>query len=243
MAIYLVNQGQTYKRERTGGYVLVKSGLQNRGSSLIKEVHKGDFLIHNNGGRLSAISVVQEDCKSGDRPKDSKEGQNVNARNDNDQVIYTQYYEFTTPIYTSDLVGWAAQNYKTDSAFQKDGTIRNQYVCNLENSHAEYLLQMAIGLEIEAEVTTILQAALMKVQAASTAADSRVQNQKELSGAVSEEEAFDTDVVTVESVVLHKKYGAGIVNQIANEKIYVKFACGQRIFLFPEAFEKGWLVF
>ena len=222
MAIYLVNQGKTYKRERTGGYVLVESGLQNRGSSLMQEIHKGDFLIHNYGGRLSAISVVQEDCKSGDRQ------------------IYTRYYEFTTPINNTDLVEWVVQNYKQDSAFQADGKFRLRFICNLANSHAEYLLQMAIGLEIKAEVTSVLQAALMEVKAASSAAGthSDIHNLKDPLAAVSD---GDT-TVTEESAVLHKKYGEGTVIQIANDKIYVKFGCGQRIFKFPEAFEKKWLI-
>lgn len=64
MAIYLVNQGKTYQYERAGSYIwspkLNKAGNQNKGYSLMKTVRKGDFLIHNSGGKLSAISVVKE---------------------------------------------------------------------------------------------------------------------------------------------------------------------------------------
>ena len=54
MAIYLVNQGQTYKYEREGGYIwspkLNKAGQRNRGYDLMKEVRRGDYILHNSAG-------------------------------------------------------------------------------------------------------------------------------------------------------------------------------------------------
>ena len=54
MAIYLVNQSQTYRHERAGNYIwspkLDKAGHRNRGYELMKEVRKGDYIIHNSGG-------------------------------------------------------------------------------------------------------------------------------------------------------------------------------------------------
>lgn len=76
MAIFLVNQGQTYKYEREGGYIwspkLNKAGQRNRGYDLMKEVRRGDYILHNSGGKISAISVVKEDCKSGSQPRELK---------------------------------------------------------------------------------------------------------------------------------------------------------------------------
>ena len=67
MAIFLVNRGQTYKHERAGSYIwspkLNKAGQRNRGYDLMKEVRRGDYILHNSRGRIAAISVVQEDCK------------------------------------------------------------------------------------------------------------------------------------------------------------------------------------
>ena len=64
MAIFLVNQGQTYKFEREGGYIwspkLNKAGQRNRGYDLMKEVRRGDYILHNSGGKISASSVVRE---------------------------------------------------------------------------------------------------------------------------------------------------------------------------------------
>ena len=41
--------------------------------------------------------------------------------------------------------------------------------------------------------------------------------------------------------VFHKDYGEGVINKVTEEKVYVKFACGMRIFTYPEAFEKEYL--
>ena len=69
MAIYLVNQGKTYRYERQGSYIwspkLNKAGNRNKGYTLMRSVKKGDYIIHNSGGKLSAISVVTDGCKIG----------------------------------------------------------------------------------------------------------------------------------------------------------------------------------
>ena len=47
----------------------------------------------------------------------------------------------------------------------------------------------------------------------------------------------------VDSTVVHKKFGKGIVVKInKNEKfIYVRFALGEKKFIFPNAFQMGFL--
>ena len=247
MAIYLVNQGKTYKYERAGSYIwspkLNKAGRQNRGYSLMKEVRKGDFLIHNSGGKLSAISVVKEDCKSGGQPRELKDGQNEYDWDDDGWVIYTQYYDFTTPLINSDLTTWAVQNYKADSAFQVDGKLRLQYLCNLADSHADYLIKKALGFEKKQDVIGVLHAALKEVNptASVIAASAEAPKKEELPITVVEENTFDANSVTVTSVVYHKAYGEGVVKRITDGKIYVRFGEEQRIFQYPDAFEKGWL--
>lgn len=167
MAIYLVNQGKTYRYERASSYIwspkLNKAGNQNRGYSLMKSVRKGDFIIHNSGGRLSAISVVKEDCKSGGQPHELKVGQNEYDWDDDGWVVNTKYYDFDVPLLTADLVEWAIANYKDDSAFQVNGKLRLQYLCNLAKSHAEYLLHRAIGLQKDPDVLQVLKAALSQL--------------------------------------------------------------------------------
>ena len=55
------------------------------------------------------------------------------------------------------------------------------------------------------------------------------------------EKVFDTDSVTEQSTVYHNRFGRGTVTQIADGKIYVEFGGQQRIFQYPDAFDKGWL--
>ena len=55
------------------------------------------------------------------------------------------------------------------------------------------------------------------------------------------ESIFDVNSVVEQSIVFHNRFGKGTVTQIANGKIYIEFAGGQRIFQFPDAFDKGYL--
>ena len=52
---------------------------------------------------------------------------------------------------------------------------------------------------------------------------------------------FDESSITVGMTVIHKKFGEGKVQSIADKHIYVKFADGQKNFAFPNAFTGGFL--
>ena len=167
MAIFLVNQGQTYKYEREGGYIwspkLNKAGQRNRGYDMMKEVRRGDYILHNSGGRIAAISVVKEDCKSGRQPRELKTANSIYEWDDDGWVVYTKYYDFDNPILTSNLQEWAQENYTKDSAFQINGKLLLRYLCNLSISHAEYIIQMAIRLQEDERVIRVLRAALFSL--------------------------------------------------------------------------------
>lgn len=151
MAIYLVNQGKTYKYECAGGYLWApkvnKAGYQNKGYSLMQELRKGDYVIHNSGRMISAISVIQEGCKTAQQPNELKTGQKDYDWNDEGWIIKTNYFEFSNPISTGDLVEWARQNHREESAFQINGRLRLQYLCPLDPVHADYILDKAIKTE------------------------------------------------------------------------------------------------
>ena len=51
------------------------------------------------------------------------------------------------------------------------------------------------------------------------------------------------DSLTADSVVFHKKFGKGTVVKINNNEryIYIKFALGEKKFVFPDAFLMGFL--
>ena len=56
-----------------------------------------------------------------------------------------------------------------------------------------------------------------------------------------EEKHFVEGAVEEQSVVQHNRFGTGTVRKIEDGKIYVEFAGGQRIFQYPDCFEKGYL--
>ena len=106
---------------------------------------------------------MQEDCKSGGQPQELKDGQNTYDWDDDGWVVNTKYYDFDVPLLTADLVEWAIANYADDSAFQKNGKLRLQYLCNLAKPQAEYLLLRAIGLQQDPDLLKVLRSALLQL--------------------------------------------------------------------------------
>jgi len=58
---------------------------------------------------------------------------------------------------------------------------------------------------------------------------------------IQEKNSYEPNTVNEQSIVYHNRYGAGTVNKIENDSVYVEFNCGLRIFAYPDAFEKSWL--
>ena len=58
--------------------------------------------------------------------------------------------------------------------------------------------------------------------------------------AINEDEMI---TVGINTIVFHNLYGEGIVKKIIDNKLYVSFDGKQRIFIYPDAFEKGYLSF
>lgn len=53
---------------------------------------------------------------------------------------------------------------------------------------------------------------------------------------------FDIQLVTIGCAVHHKTFGDGVVVHIQENKIEVRFEQGQKKFIIPDSFEKGWLI-
>ena len=51
----------------------------------------------------------------------------------------------------------------------------------------------------------------------------------------------ETMTVGINSIVVHKLYGKGIIKKIVDNKLYISFDGQLRIFIYPDAFEKGYL--
>lgn len=74
MSVFYVYQGQTYTVERKGNYVwspqLNRSGGKNAGYTMMTQVQKGDFILHNENGKINSISIAQTDCYESNKPDD-----------------------------------------------------------------------------------------------------------------------------------------------------------------------------
>lgn len=164
MSVFYVYQGDTYKLERSGGYVwspkLNKNGHKNAGYSKMTEVKQGDFIIHNKAGKIMAVSIAKADCQEGDRP-DELEGKGTTGDWDVDgYYIPTEYYDLDKPVTVTDYKEWLKAHYDEDSAFTVAGTGKQQYMCSISDEHAIYLLENAIKLQSSKDAISKLKAAL-----------------------------------------------------------------------------------
>ena len=63
-------------------------------------------------------------------------------------------------------MAWAVKNYYDDCAFQKNGKLKLQYLCNLAKPQAQYLLQRAFERQTDEEVLDVIQSALIELDPA-----------------------------------------------------------------------------
>lgn len=167
MSIYLVNQGQTYKYERAGEYMwspkLDARGNRNAGYALMTSVKPGDFVIHNSGGKISAISVVVEGCYGASQPSELRSGQTAYDWSNDGYRVNTEYYDFDVPLKNSYIRAWAMDHPTADSCFDVNGRLKLRYLCNVAPSHAEYILKEALRLQRAADVREVICRALLSI--------------------------------------------------------------------------------
>ena len=158
--IYLVNQGKTWGQERAGGFLwspqLDKAGHQNAGYVLMQSVKKGDYILHNKGGMIAAISVAKENCYTAIQPEEVRDNSGEYNWDDNGFRIDTEYFDFSTPLLTAHLAQWAKLHYHKDSCFQIDGKLKLRYLCNIAEEDARHIINEALKTEKNASVKAIL---------------------------------------------------------------------------------------
>ena len=164
--IYLVNQGKTWVQERAGGFLwspqFDKAGHKNAGYALMQAVKKGDYILHNKGGMIAAISVAKSNCYTAIQPEEVRNNSGGYDWDDNGFRIDTEYFDFSTPILTSNLVPYAKLHHHKDSCFQIDGRLKLRYLCNVVEEDAQYIINEALKTETNADVKAILKKILTK---------------------------------------------------------------------------------
>lgn len=167
MSVYYVFQGETYNLERAGGYVwspqLNKSGGKNAGYTMMTNIRKGDFILHNSNGKIVSISVAKDDYYDATQPHELSAAATTVDWDDDGYRVDTEYFDFDVPVVATKYKSWLAAHFIDGSAFTRAGTGKQQYMCHLADEHAVYLLNKAIGLQKNATVLSHLKAALAEI--------------------------------------------------------------------------------
>lgn len=167
MAVYYVFQGETYNEERAGGYIwspqLNKNGGRNAGYTMMTNVKKGDFILHNSNGKVLAISIAKEDFYEATQPRELAVAETSVEWNDEGYRVDTEYYDLEVPLYTTNYREWLEHHYIEGSAFTRAGRGKQQYLCHLADEHAIFLLEKAIELQKDIQVLGHLKDALADI--------------------------------------------------------------------------------
>ena len=167
MAVYYVFQGETYNEERTGGYVwspqLNKNGGKNAGYTMMTNIRKGDFILHNSNGKIMSISVTKDDYYEANQPRELLVADTSVKWDDEGYRVDTEYFDFDVPVLATNHKQWLADHYIEGSAFTRTGTGKQQYMCHLADEHAIFLLETAITLQKDKDVLAHLKDALAEI--------------------------------------------------------------------------------
>ena len=162
--VFLVNQGKTWKQERAGGFLwspkLNSAGHENAGYALMQSVHKGDYILHNKGGMIAAIGVAKGNCYDAIQPEEVRENSGSYNWDDKGYRVDVEYYDFSTPVPTSQFVPWVKLHHHKDSCFQVDGRLKLRYLCEMAEEDAKYVVEEILKQEQDAVVKTMLYDAL-----------------------------------------------------------------------------------
>lgn len=166
MSVFYVYQGETFAEELKNSLVwspkLNKKGTKNKGFSTMTKIKKGDFIIHHCNGKIKAISIAKTDCYDSNKPS-YKMGRGKNWSNDGYRVD-TDYTVLDKPVKLANHKVWLIKHYSEDSAFTKNGTGKQQYMCTITEQHALYLLKQAIVLQSTSNTIKILNDALTDIR-------------------------------------------------------------------------------
>ncbi len=164
MAVYYVFQGETYNHERKGEYVwspkFAKGGRRNAGYTMMRNIRKGDFILHNSNGKIMAISIAKSDCYDATQPMELVNADTSVTWADDGYRIDTNYYDFDVPLITANYQRWLRDHYIEGSAFTTAGRGKQQYMCSLAEEHAIFLLDKAMVLQRDPVVLKHLRDAL-----------------------------------------------------------------------------------
>lgn len=145
MRYFFVFQNKTYMKEKAGSYLWSpkrnRSGGRVSHYELMKEVKKGDIILHSYNKKIASFSIARSDAYSEAIPKELIE----EDRWDNDGwKIDTEYFEIPNPIVTSDHMEKILELQPILNApFHRGGRGNTGYLYALTKELTVYLMQMS----------------------------------------------------------------------------------------------------
>ena len=168
MAIFFANQKSSYKEDREDSDLwapkFTNDGKSYPAYKVIQEVYSGDFILNSIGGSVGicSICVAKEDGYSHEEPEELKERHPGEWYREG-WLVPVRYYDFSHPLLTTDLKYWLQANPREDSAFNKLGLPKQQYLCNLNSYQAAYILEKILRRENNSQVRSVVESALAEL--------------------------------------------------------------------------------
>ena len=124
-----VNQGQTYRAERLGGYIwapqVAKSGTPLAHHTAVGMVKEGDIILHYATGHVRSIGVATSDGRPHDRPSELSEAQWDRAG----LLANIEYHELAAPIALTEIN--LEDRIVTGGPFNSHGQVKQGYLFEL----------------------------------------------------------------------------------------------------------------
>lgn len=155
MNYYFVFQNKSFEHERKGGYLwapkITEKGKRVSHWESMKEVKKGDFILHSVHKKLVAISIAEEDCIEAQQPDELKRAR---LWQDAGYMVSTQYIDLKDSIITSEHKDMILElQPDTNAPFNRLGRGNTGYLFNSNKELSSYLMQQI--LKVQSDVNTI----------------------------------------------------------------------------------------
>ncbi len=158
MNYYFVFQNKSFEYEYKGGYLWApkrtESGKRISHWENMKNVKKGDIILHSVHKKIVAISIAKDDCIEAQQPYELKREW---LWQDDGYMVYTQYFELKHSIITSEHKDMILElQPETNAPFNRLGRGNTGYLFNSTKELSSYLIQQILKVQEDGNTIQIL---------------------------------------------------------------------------------------
>lgn len=172
MAIFWVNQEDNFAIEQEE-YRLHYDPIGNKehhepGYKNISNVRYGDFILHNNNSFIRAISVATSDyyiIRKETARQDTDSLSPDDIWDDYDFYVDVSFVELDPSLNIRSCRTWLMNHHDSKSAFDVTGKPKEPYIHRIADTHAAYLLQMALKLPLNEKAKQAVMEVIDEVKA------------------------------------------------------------------------------